>query len=72
MNIIVKNCINEKGNYFTLINTKNNSHCHTMKSKDIKEIVRMANCIEKGMPIKGARHLRIKAARLFYGKGIVL
>lgn len=65
MNISVRKCQNNKGEYFTIVNNNNGFHCHTMSEYDTREVLRIAECIEKGLPVKCRHYIRNKALKLF-------
>lgn len=68
MKLIVTECANDKGEYYTLINPHNNSHCHSMSMKEIKKIQNCFDDMIQGKPIhKVNRSIRNRALRLYSG-----
>ena len=48
MKLTVKECENQKGKYFTIINPKTNSHCHALDRKTVNKVENCFNTILKG------------------------
>lgn len=66
--LTIKQCTNEKGDYLTIINHKNHSHCHSLTMKEAKKIEKCFYTMKAGGNLKGfSPVVRKKTMRLVFG-----